>query len=52
MKADYENDWELTTAQLRAVVRLRKLYSNYPDALGTKRCDEDAWSRQSHCIEP
>ena len=36
MKDISYTDWELTSAQIRTVVKLRKLYSNYPDALGTK----------------
>ena len=36
MDTSFDNDWDLTSSQIRAVVKLRKLYSNYPDALGTK----------------
>ena len=36
MKDISYTDWELTSTQIRTVIKLRKLYSNYPDALGTK----------------
>lgn len=36
MDTSFDSDWDLTSSQIRAVVKLRKLYSNYPDALGTK----------------
>ena len=36
MNTDNSSEWELTTGQLRTVMRLRKVYADYPDGLGTK----------------
>lgn len=36
MNNDHDSEWELTTSQLRTVMRLRKVYADYPDGLGTK----------------
>ncbi|MGN1132999.1 MAG: helix-turn-helix domain-containing protein [Oscillospiraceae bacterium] len=36
MNTDNSSEWELTTGQLRTVMKLRKVYTDYPDGLGTK----------------
>ena len=36
MNMDFDSEWELTASQLRTVMRLRKIYTDYPDGLGTK----------------
>ncbi|MGN0623129.1 MAG: helix-turn-helix domain-containing protein [Oscillospiraceae bacterium] len=36
MNTDFDSEWELTTGQLRTVMKLRKVYADYPDGLGTK----------------
>lgn len=36
MNNNHDSEWELTTSQLRTVMRLRKVYADYPDGLGTK----------------
>ena len=33
---EYNGDWKLTTSQLRSLMKLKKLYADYPDGLGTK----------------
>ena len=33
---EYNGDWKLTTSQLRSLMKMKKLYADYPDGLGTK----------------